>query len=91
MSVELITVLMLVGLLVGVIAGYPLAIPIGAVAWIGGYLLFGDSVFEIIYDRTWGLIRSYTFLAVPLFIFMGVMLERSGIAEKMPVLEAATS
>jgi len=83
MSVELITILMLVGLLFGVMLGYPLAIPIGAVALIGGYLLFGESVFSIIYDRTWGLIRGYTFLAVPLFIFMGVMLERSGIAEKM--------
>jgi len=82
-SPELITIIMLGGVLIGVIAGYHIAIPIGAIALIIGYLQFGNPVFDLIYGRLASLILSYTFLAVPLFVFMGVMLERSGIAEKM--------
>lgn len=82
-SPEVVAILMLGGVLLGVLVGYPIAIPIGAVALVMGYLMFGGSVLEIIYDRLFGLIMGYTFLAVPLFVFMGVMLERSGIAENM--------
>lgn len=82
-SPEIVTGIMLAGVLFGVLAGYPIAIPIGAVTLIVGYVLFGDMVFTLIYTRYFKLVMSYTFLAVPLFVFMGVLLERSGIAEKM--------
>jgi tripartite ATP-independent transporter DctM subunit len=83
LSPEVITIIMLGGVFVGVITGFPLAVPIGGVAVIMGYLLYGSTSFDLIYSRVFGLITNYTLLAVPLFIFMGGMLERSGIAEKM--------
>jgi tripartite ATP-independent transporter DctM subunit len=82
-SPELLTGIMLGSIFLGVITGFPLAIPIGGVAVIIGFLLYGTSSFDLIYSRIFGLVSNYTLLAVPLFIFMGGMLERSGIAERM--------
>ena len=82
-SPELVTILMLGGVVVGVMIGYPLAIPVGALGLIFGFLLFGTPVFDLLYARLFKLINNYALLAIPLFVFMGVMLERSGIAEKM--------
>jgi tripartite ATP-independent transporter DctM subunit len=48
-----------------------------------GYLLYGVQGFEIIYARILALVTSYTLLAIPLFIFMGSVLEVSGITERM--------
>jgi len=82
-SPELTTVLMMGLILLGVMTGFPLAVPIGGVAVIFGYLLFGAGSIEIISGRVYSLVTNYTLLAVPAFIFMGGMLEHSGIAEKM--------
>ncbi len=83
LSPEIVTIIMLGGLMLGVLTGYPIAIPIGAVTLIVGYALLGTPVFPLIYSRMFALASSYTLLAVPAFIFMGIMLERSGIAEKL--------
>jgi len=83
LSPEAITIIMFAGIMLGVLTGFPLAIPIGGVGVIVGFALFGISVFDLIYSRVFALITDYTLLAVPLFVFMGSMLEHSGIAEKM--------
>ena len=82
-SPEILTLIMLGGIMVGVLTGYPVAIPIGAVTLIIGFLLSGTSIFGLMYARMFSIVRSFPLLAVPLFVFMGTMLERSGIAEKM--------
>ena len=74
---------MLGGILLGVMTGFPLALVVGSVGLITGYLLLGDATFQIIYSRLYSLAQNYPLLAVPLFTFMGVMLQRSGIAEGM--------
>ena len=83
LSPELITIIMLGGILLGVMTGFPLALVVGSVGLITGYLLLGDATFQIIYSRLYSLAQNYPLLAVPLFTFMGVMLQRSGIAEGM--------
>jgi len=80
---EMITIVMLGGLVVTVLSGYPLAIPIGAVGIVVGYLAFGPSSFDIIYSQVFSILYNYILLALPLFIFMGIVLEYSGIADKM--------
>jgi tripartite ATP-independent transporter DctM subunit len=80
---ELLTIIMLGSVFIGVLTGFPLALPLGGVAVIIGYFLYGPSVYNLIYSRVYSILTNYTLLAVPLFIFMGGMLERSGIAEKM--------
>jgi len=83
LSPEIVCIIMLGGLVLGVLIGYPIAFVIGAIGLIVGYVLFGATVFYLLYARLFSLISTYTLLAVPLFVFMGVMLERSGIAERM--------
>jgi len=82
-SPEVIAAVMLGGLIITVLSGYPLALPIGAIAIVVGFLAFGDSVFDIIYQQVFSILHNYVLLALPLFIFMGVTLEYSGIADRM--------
>ncbi len=83
LSPELITILMLGGLLVGVLTGFPVAFVIGAIALAFGFLVWGDIVGQLLYGRIFMIVKNYILLAVPLFVFMGLMLERSGITEKL--------
>jgi len=83
-SPELVTIIMMGGILVGVLLGYPLAIVVGGIGIVMGVLLFGINIsLELIYQRLFSLINNYILLAVPGFIFMGVMLGYSGITERM--------
>ncbi len=84
MSPELVTFLMIAGILVGVLLGYPLALSVGGVGIVIGILLWGpELVGEVYYGRFFSGIQNYVLLAVPLFVFMGIMLEQSGVAEGM--------
>ena len=83
LSPEVLTLLMLGGVLAGVMTGFPLALMIGGVGLIVGFLAFGPTVLDILYHRVFSNVTNYTLLAVPLFVFMGIMLERSGVAEKL--------
>ncbi len=57
---------------------------IGSVAFIVGILIFGpDITYHILYSRFYGLSLNYPYLAVPLFTFMGVILQHSGITKNL--------
>jgi len=84
LSPETVAVLMLGGIFAGVLLGYPLAISIGGVGIVIALLLFGPRIAsELYYGRFFSGLENYVLLAVPLFIFMGIMLEHSGVAEGM--------
>ncbi len=84
MSPEVITVLLMGGILVGVLLGYPLAISVGAVGFLVGLALWGPGIVsDMYYTRIFNQITNYTLLAVPFFVIMGVMLERTGVAEDL--------
>ncbi|MHA1734871.1 MAG: TRAP transporter large permease [Candidatus Thorarchaeota archaeon] len=83
LSPQAVTIMMLVGLLVCVGLGYPLAFSLGGVALLVGYLTWGDTVFGLFYSKLFSTTKQYTLLAVPLFVLMGEMLGKSGIAEKL--------
>lgn len=72
------------GVLGLVLTGFPIGFVIGSVGLIFGYLLFGgDITFHILYTRLFSLSLNYPYLAVPLFTFMGVVLQYSGIVEEL--------
>ncbi|MGD1805684.1 TRAP transporter large permease [Dapis sp. BLCC M126] len=80
--------LMFVGALVLLSFGYPVAFSLGGVAIIFGLIGIGLGVFDPIFltampQRIFGIMANYTLLAIPYFIFMGAMLEKSGIAEQL--------
>lgn len=67
-----------------VLTGFPIAFVIGSVAFLVGLLIFGPTTtFHILYSRFYGLTLNYPYLAVPLFTFMGVILQHSGITKDL--------
>lgn len=63
--------------------GFPVAFTLGGVSFLLGYIAFGPAFFNLLPLRIWGVMTNYVLLAVPLFVFMGVMLEKSGLAEDL--------
>tara|TARA_R110002153_G_scaffold107109_4_gene246925 strand:+ start:89847 stop:91148 length:1302 start_codon:yes stop_codon:yes gene_type:complete len=63
--------------------GFPVAFTLGAVALGFGSFFLGFDFFNLLPLRIWGIMTNFTLLAVPLFVFMGVILEKSGIAEQL--------
>jgi tripartite ATP-independent transporter DctM subunit len=63
--------------------GFPVAFTLLGTALCFGLIGFGWDFFNLLPLRIWGVMTNFTLLAVPLFVFMGVMLERSGIAEEL--------
>ncbi|GAB4378260.1 MAG: TRAP transporter large permease subunit [Elainellaceae cyanobacterium] len=79
---------MFLGALVLLSIGYPVAFSLGGVAILFGMLGISLGVFDPIFltampQRIFGIMNNFTLLAIPYFIFMGSMLERSGIAENL--------
>ncbi|MGB7249712.1 MAG: TRAP transporter large permease subunit [Phormidesmis sp.] len=68
--------------------GYPVAFSLGGVAILFGLIGIALGVFDLIFltampQRIFGIMNNFTLLAIPYFIFMGAMLEKSGIAEDL--------
>ena len=80
---EMLPFIMFAAVFVLLLLGYPVALTLGGVSVIFGVLVFGLDFFALLPSRIWGTMTNYVLLAVPLFVFMGVMLEKSGIAEKL--------
>jgi len=66
-----------------ILIGYPVAFTLGGVAVIVGIWMFDIDFFYLLSLRIFGTMQNFVLLGVPLFVFMGVMLEKSGIAEKL--------
>ncbi|MGD8306252.1 MAG: TRAP transporter large permease subunit [Ignavibacteria bacterium] len=76
-------VLFFLTILICLLSGFPVAYTLGGVSTIFGLIVFGTDFFSLLPLRIWGIMSNYVLLAVPLFIFMGVILEKSGIAEEL--------
>ncbi|MGB3670074.1 MAG: TRAP transporter large permease subunit [Phormidesmis sp.] len=68
--------------------GYPVAFSLGGVAILFGIFGMALGVFDPVFltampQRIFGIMNNFTLLAIPYFIFMGAMLEKSGIAEDL--------
>jgi len=81
---EVIALLMLGGVFALVLTGFPIAFVIGSVALIVGTMVFGpNTTFHILFTRFYDLSLNFPYLAVPLFTFMGVILQQSGITNDL--------
>ncbi len=80
--------IMFAALVIVLLLGYPVAFSLAFVGlafgalgiWLG---LFSPDFFGILPERMWGVISNDTLLAIPFFTFMGLILERSGMAEDL--------
>lgn len=81
-SPELTVILMFSGVLVGVMSGFPVAFVFGSLGLIFGLISWGPGQIWYLFPiRSYGILSEYIFACVPLFVFMGCMIERAGIAE----------
>jgi tripartite ATP-independent transporter DctM subunit len=69
--------------------GYPVAFTLGAVSVFFGTFALGIDFFQLLPLRIWGIMTNFTLLAVPLFVLMGVILEKSGLAQDLLETSAA--
>ncbi len=83
MTFEVLASLMLVAFFVLLLIGIPVGLTLAATGFIFGYLGFGIQLFNLLPHRVFGVVTNYTLLAIPLFVFMGVMLEKSKLAEEL--------
>ncbi|MDB2705350.1 TRAP transporter large permease subunit [Pseudomonadota bacterium] len=80
---EVWALIMFAVLFLALLVGFPVAFTLGAVALGFGSVFLGLGFFNLLPLRIWGIMTNFTLLAVPLFVFMGVILEKSGIAEQL--------
>lgn len=76
--------LMMLGLLiVMVISGVPLSFSMMFLAVTFGLIYHGSAILPLFVQNTFGVMQNEILIAVPLFVFMGCILERSGAAERL--------
>ena len=85
---ELMALLLFVSVCLILLSGYPVAFALGGTALLFSAIgiitgTFDSSFLTALPNRLYGIISNTTLIAVPLFIFMGVMLEKSKVADKL--------
>jgi tripartite ATP-independent transporter DctM subunit len=86
MSLEFMTVAMFVVLIATIVTGLPLAYCLAGVATLFGLIDNGWNIaglFDMFANNTWGLMNNYVLVAIPLFILMAQLLDRSKVAEQL--------
>ena len=85
---ELLAVALFVSICLTLVMGYPVAFVLGGVSLLFAVIGMFTGVFDPVFlqalpNRLFGIMNNQTLLAVPLFVFMGVMLEKSRVAEDL--------
>jgi len=83
MGSELLPILLLVSFVALLLAGIPVAYAAAASGVVFGLIGFGPGLFNLLPARIYGVATDYSLLALPMFVFMGVMLEKSRLANDM--------
>ena len=83
MSLALLAIILFISIFLLVLYGYPVAFTLGGLSLLYAFCFLDISVLTLLPSRVMGVMENSVLLAVPLFIFMGIMLERSGLAERM--------
>ena len=83
MSIEILTFLMVGGFALLLLMGLPLAFVTGTVAMVLALSLFGPNALTLVASRTYTLMSEFVFVAVPMFILMASIMERSGVARDL--------
>ncbi len=80
---EALAIGMIVAFMLLLLLGFPVGIGIAVAGFVFGWLGFGDFLFNLSPARIYGVVTKYEFIAIPMFVYMGVMLEKSRAAEDM--------
>jgi tripartite ATP-independent transporter DctM subunit len=82
-ATEILAILSIVSFFLMLAIGMPVALTLAVSGLVFGYLGFGPVLFNLLPARIFGVTANYTLIAIPLFVFMGVMLEKSRIADDL--------
>jgi tripartite ATP-independent transporter DctM subunit len=82
-SNEVLGLVALVVLFSVIFIGYPIAFTLGAVALATGFIALGPVVFDLAVLQTFSVMKDTVLAAIPFFLFMGFLLEQSGIMERL--------
>ena len=74
---------MLVAMITVIFVGFPISFTLIIIALAFGWAGLGDSVFDLAYLQTIGMLKQEELVAVPLFIFMGFLTEQAGLMERL--------
>ncbi|MCV9389225.1 TRAP transporter large permease [Reichenbachiella ulvae] len=66
-----------------ILFGYPVAFTLGGLSVLAGVIIYDLDFFYLLSLRIYGTMHNFVLVAVPLFVFMGIMLEKSGLAESL--------
>ncbi|MFT4737972.1 MAG: tripartite ATP-independent transporter DctM subunit [Cyclobacteriaceae bacterium] len=80
---ELLPIILVVIIFALILVGFPVAFTLAGVSVLIGVWVFDIDFFYLLSLRIYGTMQNFVLLAVPLFIFMGIMLQKSGIAERL--------
>ncbi len=83
MDPQILAILMVVSLFGLILIGVPVAFAIAGAGLLFGLIGADINLFSLLPSRIFGVLTNYTLLAIPLFVFMGILLEKSRLAEKM--------
>lgn len=83
MTMETLSFIMLGLIVLAIVGGIPVAFTLASIPLIFGYFAIGPRVTLLFPLQAFGVMTSYSFVAAPLFIFMGALMERSGIADTL--------
>jgi len=83
MSIEWIALVIFASLVVLIFTGLPLAFVLGGLSMVLSFFLWGPQSMLLVGIQTWGVMTSYFLVAIPLYVFMANILQRSGIIEDM--------
>ena len=83
MSIGILTLLFFGSLLLFLILGLPLAFVLGGVSVVFLYFTWGIESFYMVASQMWGSMNSFTLVAIPLFVYMAMLLEQSGVAQAL--------
>ena len=83
MDIGLLTLLIVLSIAILLVMGLPLAFVTGSVAVTVGLLMFGPVVLGLIGSRIYSFMSEYVLVAVPMFILMASLMERTGVARDL--------
>jgi len=83
MEIEVLTGILLLCILVSFALGAPVGLALGGIAMGVGYMTWGEGIFNILPSTFESTLFSFILLAIPLYIYMGQLLTRSGIGDAM--------
>jgi tripartite ATP-independent transporter DctM subunit len=83
MGVEVLSIVLLIGILIFFALGTSVGLALGGIAMLIGYFTWGDGIFNVIPTTVESTYFSYILLSIPLYIYMGQFLTHSGIGDAM--------